>query len=760
VGAPVFRSGRSIIRSLTAPTWRTAAILAVPLCFGVVFWMQALHGALGTGSDGPLLQSWLRDATIALPVVVGAAWLGFALARRLGRRRLPITALTVSCAVSLVLAFGRPVFTWLLGSGGHAHHHQQQSVAAQVTRDALFALPAALLIAMALLGVGHHVALGMRRRRAPSVRSEPDLGRPALVPAGGPGAALTRKDFVKVGVAGGVALLLPFEWIRSAAADDIASPPATPFQLPLPVPPALTGNAHTITAKAAQSQIFSTGPMTKIWGYNGIAPGPTILAESGQPVTVTFVNGLAGELEFTGEPVFLTTHLHGGHQAPRDDGYPTDSPTTGFTALIPPGGSRSYLYPNFKDLGQGIGENGHPLWYHDHLMDLTGFNVYMGLAGVYLIHDPNEDRFNLPGSGADAMPNHGYGVVDIPLLLQDRIFHADHSLLYPADFSDGVLGDRFMVNGVIQPFLNVTRRKYRFRIYNGSNRRWYNLQLSSGQQFMQVGTEAGLLPQRVDRTTILMAPAERADVVIDFTSAPNIVELQTVPADLPEADVTVSLLQFRVAGAAADNSQVPTTLRPRPALPPADRTRFFRFDRSGGEWTINNERFDPDRPFVTPVLNATEIWTIQNNSGGWVHPIHVHDVPVQVLSRNGKPPPPWERGERDTVPLGHGESVTIKMQFIDFTGTYVFHCHNMEHEDMRMMARMDIVPGPGGGAAGPSDSAVSAAQGPGSATARASLLRHRLLSRKSAKARRRRLTAAKRRRQAARRLARLRRLKH
>jgi FtsP/CotA-like multicopper oxidase with cupredoxin domain len=684
---PAPRTGRSAARWHGLPTAGDALRLAVPLCLGVVLWQQALHSALGATEHGEPAWwlHWLRDAALALPVVGAAVWGALALVRRLGGRLRPedrVPAAVAGCAVatSYVLAVGSPLHAWLFAA------HQataEPPLGVHIARDALLALPAALLIAAAAVRLGLAVAPPERMARAGAQ----------------PGVALTltRRRVVQLGVAGGAGLLLPFEWVRAAAGSSPTSPPVTPFglALPLPAPGVPTRTAGTdvyaIEARVAESQIFPTGAPTRIWGYDGRSPGPTILAEAGRPVEITFRNGLIGEREPGGERVELSTHVHGGHQSPADDGYPTDSPTTGFTALIEPGASRPYHYPNFRDLANGIPESGKPLWYHDHLMDVTGFNVYQGLAGLYLVHAAEEDELNLPGTGTDAMENHGYGRVDIPLVLQDRIFNADHSLLYPHE-DKGVLGDRFLVNGAIQPFLDVERRKYRFRIYDGSNRRWYQLALSNGQPFVQVGTEAGLLPAPVVRGRILLSPAERADVIIDFTHAPSTVDLMTLPAGIDEADVRVPLVRFNVReGAVTDASKVPESLRQVEPLPPPDVRRSFRFDRRGGEWTVDGERFEPDRPLFQVRLDAVEEWTFANNSGGWVHPIHVHDVPFQVISHGGRPPQPWEQGEKDTVGLGHGDDATVRMQFIDFTGTYVFHCHNMEHEDMRMMTRFDIV---------------------------------------------------------------------
>jgi spore coat protein A len=675
------------------PRARHAVALAVPLCLGLVLWLQALHAAIGARehAEPPWAVHWARDSLLALPLVVAAVWAALALVAR-ARHRLrardeaPVTVLAAAVAASYVLSVGSPAHAWLFAA---QEAHARTPLGLHIVRDALLAMPAALVIAA--------IVVRVMLRDGPSAVAA-WRSAPSPVPISDGTLALTRRRVVQAGVAGGVGLLLPFEWVRAAAGDSPSSPPVTPFTRPLPVPPAAvpvqttaTSDLYAIEARVAHAQIFPTGAATRVWAYDGHSPGPTILAEAGRGADVTFRNGLVGEREPDGTPVELTTHLHGGHQAPVDDGWATDSPTLGFTALIPPGASRTYHFPNVKDLGRRLAENGKPLWYHDHVMDLTGFNVYQGLAGAYLIHSAAEDHLDLPGTGADAMAGHGYGVVDIPLVLQDRLFNADHSLLYPRE-DKGVLGDRFLVNGAIQPFLTVQRRKYRFRIYDGSNRRWYNLALSNGQPFVQVGNEGGLLPAPVTRRTMLMAPAERADVVIDFRDAPGTVDLMTLPAGLDEADVRVPLLRFQVDGQpATDKSRVPGVLRPLEAPPQPTVRRSIRFERGGGEWVVNGRRFDPDRPAFQVRLGAVEDWTLFNNSGGWVHPIHIHDVPFRVISHGGRPPAPWEQGEKDTIAIAHGDTATVRLQFIDFTGPYVFHCHNIEHEDMRMMTRFDVV---------------------------------------------------------------------
>ncbi len=670
------------------PRLRSVLLIAVPVCAAGVLWLQLVHAALGAREhhEPGLVVHWLRDGAFALPVVVSCVWLILLYGGRRLAGRPVLTALVLGLAATAGLALGAPAHGWLFGAHAAAGQSEPPFLV-HLVRDAALALPAALLAVV--------VGLWLARPRAPEI--------PTAAPRTGESAValerpLTRRQAIGLGVAGGAALVLPFRWAQGVGASDFASPPATPFAQALPVPPVARPVARTVaadqivlTARVGESQIYPTGPKTRIWGYDGAAPGPTILAEGGRANDVTFVHALEGERTPDGEEVRLTTHLHGGHQAPRDDGWATDLDGFGLTALIQPGASRDYHYPNLHDLANGVPEIGLPLWYHDHLMDQTGFTVYQGLAGVYRVHNAAEDDFDLPGTGADELPDHGYGAVDLPLLLQDRKFRADHSLFYDHD-PKGVLGDRLLVNGAIQPFTEVRRRRHRLRFYNGSNRRWYNLSLSNGAPFVQIGTDQGLLAAPVTRTTMLIAPAERLDVIVDFANAPSTVDLVTRPAGFDECDISAPLLRFNVLpGTVMDRSRIPDRLQTIRPLPAPDRRRTFRFERSGGQWVVNGRPFDPERPIAEVRLGATEAWTLENRSGGWVHPIHIHDVPFRVISRDGRTPPPWERGEKDTIALPRNSRVEVALEFIDFTGPYVFHCHNIEHEDMRMMARFDVV---------------------------------------------------------------------
>jgi FtsP/CotA-like multicopper oxidase with cupredoxin domain len=369
---------------------------------------------------------------------------------------------------------------------------------------------------------------------------------------------------------------------------------------------------------------------------------------------VTFTNNLplaAGE---------MTVHNHGNHSSPENDGRPDEF-------LIGTGGSRTYTYGHVED---GQNERGTTQFYHDHRMDVTARNVWMGLAGLYILDD-TADPATLPS-----------GAFDVPLAIADRQFDAQNQIPYVFDAA-GVMGDKILVNGVYRPYLVVGDRKYRFRILNASNARIYNFVLSTGGQFLQIGTESGLLPAPVVRTQMRAGPAERLDVVVDFAGRLG----QTLY--LRDAASGVDILQFRVTQDLTDNSSVPGTLRPLPAIGVPTATRTFNFDRTEGHWTINGLRFDPNRVDAQPVLGSVEKWVFHNPTGA-PHTVHLHDIDQQCLTRNGGPCYPYET-MKETWLLDPGETIEVKLKFTDYTGRYVFHCHMTEHEDDGMMSQFEVV---------------------------------------------------------------------
>jgi spore coat protein A len=225
---------------------------------------------------------------------------------------------------------------------------------------------------------------------------------------------------------------------------------------------------------------------------------------------------------------------------------------------------------------------------------------------------------------------------------------------------------------------------------NGSNAREYKLALSSGQSFVQIATEGGLLPESVTRSTILIAPGERVEVIIDFS--PYAMGSQVILKNLLGVGSTADVMRFDVVGEEEDTSSIPSSLRDFDILSLASATRDFRlsFDWMQGLWVINGNPFDPARIDATPRLGATEIWSF-NNRSTMAHPMHIHNVMFQILDRNGVAPSPGEAGWKDTVRVGPRERVRVIAKFTDYTGIYVFHCHNLEHEDRMMMGQFQVV---------------------------------------------------------------------
>ncbi len=469
----------------------------------------------------------------------------------------------------------------------------------------------------------------------------------------------SRREFLRMTLAGGAALALPRPALALAGS---ASGAIEPFQVPLRIPPVLKpvrsdGNRDYFetTMRYAHRRLLP-GKRTRVWSFDGSFPGPTIKVQRGREAVVRRTNHL---------DVPVTVHLHGAKVPAASDGHPLD--------LIRPGGHRDYMYPNDQDAAT--------LWYHDHTHHNSSRNNYMGLSGLYVIEDPADEEFNLPG-----------GEYDVPLVLQDRRFRRDGSLKFRDDHDD-VLGGVFLVNGRPAPFMKVANRKYRFRILNASNSRGYELALDSGEPLIQIASDGGLLQAPAPAATLPLCTAERAEVVVDFSKYQIGTRVvlgdrrdPTDPASL------VPLVAFDVEREEDDPSSLPMTFRPIPRLVTGSVERTFELSRNfdTDQWEINGKPFDPKRIDVRPRLGDTEIWTF-NNLSSTMHPMHVHLVRFQVLDRDRLPPSPGEMGWKDTVRVGPSEVVRVAMTFEGFTGRYMFHCHNLAHEDHSMMGQMKVV---------------------------------------------------------------------
>jgi FtsP/CotA-like multicopper oxidase with cupredoxin domain len=474
-------------------------------------------------------------------------------------------------------------------------------------------------------------------------------------------------------------------------------PLPAPFRVPLPVPPvarpigrdAAGAELYTVTQRVAQVEILP-GVRTPILGYDGIFPGPTIEARRDRPVVVRHRNEL---------PVPTVVHLHGGHTAPEHDGWPSDlvlplGDTAGWTGHRMVGdavaGERAYHYPGRQRAAT--------LWYHDHRMDFTGPAMYRGLLGFHLIRDDVEDALPLPR-----------GDRELPLLICDRAFAADGSFAYPgldqgmrvlpgvaADWMEGVLGDVLLVNGAPWPVHDVDAARYRLRLLNGANARRFRLVLrvpgAADLPLVQIGSDGGLLAAPVTHAAIEIAPGERFDVVVDFSVLP--VGTEVTMANALGSGRLGEVMRFRVVRAGRDDSRVPERLAELPPLVPAPDApvRTFRFSRGDvGDhigWTINGRRFDPDAALAEIPLGRTETWRFVTDVH---HPVHVHLDPFQVLRRGSGGPGPLDGGWKDTVDLRPAEVVDVAVRFADHPGRFVLHCHNLEHEDMAMMATVRTV---------------------------------------------------------------------
>ena len=467
------------------------------------------------------------------------------------------------------------------------------------------------------------------------------------------------------------------------------------------VPP----NKYVVHMKKARVEIIP-GVLTEIFGYDGQYPGPTIVGHIGTPDVVRFVNKADDSPTPSPDDLDVETsvHQHGGHSPSDSDGLPMAD------QLIFPGQFKDYCYPN-EPTGEIDGDpdpNDNPstLWYHDHATDITGPNVYHGLAGLYPTTDALEDALIAAGT----LPPVG-SAFDVPLVLQDRRFNADGSLFYNPFEHDGFLGDVFVVNGKAQPFFHVQRRKYRFRFLNGSNARLYLVRLSNGAPFLQIAADCWLLPFPIQRDRILFGMAERADVIVDFSGYQpgQVLFLENIlvqdsgrgpGGDLEKPDVRIpgtQLVKFIVDGGtpAGDlNITRNTALRPNTPIGRNEivRTRTFEFNRSNGAWQVNGRFYDEDRADATPKRGTAERWILKNGGGGWWHPIHIHLEAHQVQSFNGRAPPVYNSFKKDTTLLGPGDQAEVFLRFRDRLGRYVTHCHNLEHEDDRMMFRWDVVP--------------------------------------------------------------------
>ncbi len=424
----------------------------------------------------------------------------------------------------------------------------------------------------------------------------------------------------------------------------LAAPRSAVTRNPLFIPPTVSPGGLSLTAAPAAADLGG-GKTSNVWAYNDSFPGPTIVASSGNTATIRLLNGLADE---------TITHWHGMIVDEFNDGHPRFA--------IPPGAYYDYNFPILQRACLN--------WYHPHPHMLTGEQVNLGLAGAFIVRDSEEANLGLPTG------NH-----EVPLIIRDATLDRSGNLVYQPR-SGGFDGKIPLVNGTRDPYLEVDSALYRFRILNGANARIFRLALGNGAPSTLIGNDGGFLEAQVNLTEITIAPAERLDVLVDFSALQ--VGQSVMLRDLRSG---WNLLEFRVVAPGSGGSpalQLPSITK----LSNPVRTRVFSFD---GMSKINGKTYEISRIDERVPFGETERWVFETN-GNAPHPVHVHGASFQVQSRTGGRSTvyPWESGWKDTVLLEDGETVEIFVRFDGYRGLYLLHCHKLEHEDMGMMLNFEV----------------------------------------------------------------------
>ncbi|MBK9450820.1 MAG: multicopper oxidase domain-containing protein [Bacteroidetes bacterium] len=477
-----------------------------------------------------------------------------------------------------------------------------------------------------------------------------------------------------------------------AAAISFAAAGISYGQNPLFIPDTLSGTTIGLTVQTG-SKTFFPGFTTPTFGYNGDFLGPTLLMNKGDSVTLNVTNSLNTS---------TTVHWHGFHVAPENDGGPHQA--------ILPGTTWS---PSFK-----IRNEAATYWYHPHGEGKTEIQVSKGLAGLIIIRDSAEASYALPRT---------YGVDDFPLILQSKAFDVLQQIAI-ATHEDSIM----IVNGTIDPTLEVPKQVVRLRVLNGSADRTYYLGMSDNSDFHLIASDGGLLSQPIQTNRVRLSTGERAEMLIDFNaySVGQSVNLVSYSSELPRGIIgadsvgTVtnpigegyysnplngldfSLVRFDVA-VATNNPVVAIPSSFAPLIPMdtlavnahrylhfgADTTQFGEVALVDGPFHMNNDPFEMDSINITIPLNNKEIWTL-TNSTKVAHPFHIHDIQFFVLDINGTPPPPQYAGLKDVILVKPDDTLRFITQFVTFADDsvpYMYHCHLLHHEDDGMMGQFLVV---------------------------------------------------------------------
>ncbi|RYC66467.1 multicopper oxidase family protein [Spirosoma sordidisoli] len=495
---------------------------------------------------------------------------------------------------------------------------------------------------------------------------------------------MNRQDFLKTLGLGAVASVTGSSLLTGCNTHDMSGMNMTPgmenmrpsvteipFTTPLRFPETIT-NTGQLTAKSVIDAILP-GKNARVLGYRGGMLGPTIRVQNGSDVSLRFTNNLDEESNI---------HWHGLLVPAEMDGHPTQ--------LVQAGGSFTYAFR--------LNQAANMAWYHPHPHEKTGKQANLGLAGMIIVETPAERALNLPS-----------GAYELPLVIQDKRLDGNGAPTYSPSMDDvmmGYMGETIIVNGVAGAVQTVSTRVYRLRIVNGSNGRIYNLALSNNAPFWLIGSDGGLLPTAEQVTAVLLSPGERADLLVDFSKVPVgtdvFLKSNTFAGASSQGGQAFNILKFTVNKAETDPFQLPAALGMVSPLSTASATKTRLFDigiamegMNGmpmrGMHTIGGKTYLGSRIDESVKLGDTEIWEFDNSKGDEPHPMHLHSTFFQVLNRVGGRNTLYatEKGWKDTVLVMPGERVRIIAQFTK-PGLFVFHCHNLEHEDDGMMLNFRV----------------------------------------------------------------------
>ncbi len=468
---------------------------------------------------------------------------------------------------------------------------------------------------------------------------------------------MKRRDFIIKSALAGVAITAP--QIFSIGKNNEKLVVGNPLRFPLELQPGVP-----LVFNSANVEVWP-GTTTQILGLNNSYPSPTIRVQKGENFSVQFENQYSEE---------ATIHWHGLLVPELMDGQPKDA--------VLPGNSYTYSFPVFQRAGT--------YFYHSHAHHLTAKHVYKGYAGFFIVEDDDELQYGLPT-----------GDYDIPLLIQDRHSVYQPQFNYAPTMMDrmlGYLGDVPLVNGTPEAYFEVQKTLYRFRLLNGSNARVYQIAFSDNSPFWIIATDGGLKDEPVQMNSFFLSPGERVDILFDFFpySVGSSVTLQSQAfSGVGNQGMQMDLLRFDVVGNISSGGNVPQNFEPINYYNINDiqKTRSFVLTQGmmgSGMHRINGLTYNMNRIDEVIPFNELEEWKFINNTNNF-HPIHVHGVLFQIYSRNGNTSLlPNDKGWKDTVLVNPNETVSVLASFNDYSGIYLLHCHNLEHEDDGMMLNIQI----------------------------------------------------------------------